>query len=45
MQEMPGKKLNRRQGPVITSDNAQTMLLGNAVVEMIESVAKEDEKK
>ena len=31
--------------PVITSDNAQTMLLGNAVVEMIESVAKEDEKK
>lgn len=30
---------------VITSDNAQTMLLGNAVVEMIESVAKEDEKK
>ena len=42
MQEMPGKKLNR---PVITSDNAQTMLLGNAVVEMIESVAKEDEKK
>ena len=40
------KEIESRTGrPVITSDNAQTMLLGNAVVEMIESVAKEDEKK
>ena len=40
------KEIESQTGrPVITSDNAQTMLLGNAVVEMIESVAKEDEKK
>ena len=40
------KELASQTGrPVIPSDNAQTMLLGNAVVEMIESVAKEDEKK
>ena len=39
------KEIESQTGrPVITSDNAQTMLLGNAVVEMIESVAKEDEK-
>lgn len=31
--------------PVITSGNAQTMLLGNAVVEMIETIAGEDEEK
>ena len=40
------KEIESQTGrPVITSDNAQTMLRGNAVVEMIESVAKEDEKK
>lgn len=40
------KEIESQTGrPVITADNAQTMLLGNAVVEMIESVAKEDEKK
>ena len=40
------KEIESQTGrPVITSDNAQTMLLGNAVVEMIESVTKEDEKK
>ena len=40
------KEIESQTGrPVITSDNAQTMLLGNAVVEIIESVAKEDEKK
>ena len=40
------KEIESQTGrPVITSDNAQTMLLGNAVVEMIESVAKEDEQK
>ena len=40
------KEIESQTGrPVITSDNAQTMLLVNAVVEMIESVAKEDEKK
>ena len=40
------KEIESQTGrPVITSDNAQTMLLGNAVVEMIESVAKEDAKK
>lgn len=40
------KEIESQTGrPVITSYNAQTMLLGNAVVEMIESVAKEDEKK
>lgn len=40
------KEIESQTGrPVITSDNTQTMLLGNAVVEMIESVAKEDEKK
>ena len=40
------KEIESQTGrPVITSDNAQTMLLGNAVVEMIESLAKEDEKK
>lgn len=40
------KEIESQTGrPVITSDNAQTMLLGNAVVEMIESVVKEDEKK
>ena len=40
------KEIESQTGrPVITSGNAQTMLLGNAVVEMIESVAKEDEKK
>lgn len=40
------KEIESQTGrPVITSDNAQTMLLGNAVVEMIESVAKENEKK
>ena len=40
------KEIESQTGrPVITSDNAQTMLLGNAVVEMIESGAKEDEKK
>ena len=40
------KEIESQTGrPVITSDNAQTMLLGNAVVEMIESVAKDDEKK
>ena len=40
------KEIESQTGrPVITSDNARTMLLGNAVVEMIESVAKEDEKK
>ena len=40
------KEIESQTGrPVITSDNAQTMLLGNAVVEMIESVAKVDEKK
>lgn len=40
------KEIESQTGrPVITSDNAQTMLLGNVVVEMIESVAKEDEKK
>lgn len=31
--------------PVVTSGNAQTMLLGNAVVEMIETIAGEDEEK
>lgn len=31
--------------PVITSGNAQTMLLGNAVVAMIETIAGEDEEK
>ena len=40
------KEIESQTGrPVITADDAQTMLLGNAVVEMIESVAKEDEKK
>lgn len=40
------KEIESQTGrPVITADNAQTMLLGNAVVEMIESVTKEDEKK
>lgn len=40
------KEIESQTGrPVVTSDNAQTMLLGNAVVEMIESVTKEDEKK
>lgn len=39
------KEIESQTGrPVITSGNAQTMLLGNAVVEMIESVADDKEK-
>ena len=39
------KEIESQTGrPVITSGNAQTMLLGNAVVEMIESVADNKEK-
>lgn len=40
------KEIEAQTGrPVVTSENAQTMLLGNAVVGMIESVAEKDEKK
>ena len=40
------KEIESQTGrPVVTSGNAQTMLLGNAVVEMIESVSAEKEKK
>lgn len=39
------KEIESQTGrPVVTSGNAQTMLLGNAVVGMIESVAEENEK-
>ena len=40
------KEIEAQTGrPVVTSENAQTMLLGNTVVGMIESVAEKDEKK
>ena len=40
------KEIESQTGrPVVTSGNAQTMLLGNAVVGMIESVTDENEKK
>ena len=39
------KEIESQTGrPVVTSGNAQTMLLGNAVVGMIESVTEENEK-
>ena len=39
------KEIESQTGrPVVTSGNAQTMLLGNAVVGMIESVTDENEK-
>ncbi len=40
------KEIEAQTGrPVVTSENAQTMLLGNTVVGIIESVAEKDEKK
>ena len=40
------KEIESQTGrPVVTSGNAQTMLLGNAVVGMIESVTDENEEK
>lgn len=40
------KEIESQTGrPVITSDNAQNMLLGNVVVEMIEGVGDEENEK